>query len=101
MAIVALQESPDGDLPIWTPASIHCKPGEGAAHALKIDTDEHADRAQVSSLGERGASLLHRLILIEYREPQAVYPDRTSAFARHGCRLFGRSRNHSLYAFTL
>jgi FkbM family methyltransferase len=98
VAIVAVQESRDGEMPIRTLASILTEAGVGAIHGLKIDIEGHEDRALVPFLDGCGAALLPRRIVIEHPEPQADYPGCTAAFARHGYRLVGRSRNNSLYA---
>lgn len=97
VAIVAVQESREGEMPIRTLASILTEAGVEAIHGLKIDIEGHEDRALVPFLDGCGAALLPRRIVIEHPEPQADYPGCTAAFARHGYRLVGRSRNNSLY----
>jgi FkbM family methyltransferase len=100
VAIVAVQESCEGEMPIRTLASILTEAGVASIHGLKIDIEGHEDRALVPFLDGCGAALLPRRIVIEHPEPQADYPGCTAAFARHGYRLVGRSRNNSLYALT-
>lgn len=101
VAIVAVQEHGDGEMPIRTLASILADAGVDAIHGLKIDIEGHEDRALVPFLDGCGAGLLPRRIVIEHPEPNADYPGCTAAFARHGYRLVGRSRNNSLYVLTV
>lgn len=97
VAIVAVQESSDGGMPIRTLASILAEAGIGRIHGLKIDIEGHEDRALVPFLDSCDPALLPRRIVIEHPEPQADYPGCTAAFARHGYRLVTRTRNNSLY----
>lgn len=97
VAIVAVQESDAGEMPIRTLASLMAEAGVAAIHGLKIDIEGHEDRALVPFLGGCGAEMLPRRIVIEHPEPEADYPGCTAAFARHGYRLVARNRNNSLY----
>lgn len=97
VAIVAVQESNDGNMPIRTLAGIVDDAGLAAIHGLKIDIEGHEDRALVPFLDGCAPALLPRRIVIEHPEPQSDYPGCTAAFARHGYRLAGRNRNNSLY----
>jgi FkbM family methyltransferase len=98
VAIVAVQESAAGAMPIRTLAALVAETGLAAIHGLKIDIEGHEDRALVPFLDGAAPGLLPRRIVIEHPEPQADYPGCTAAFARHGYRLIGRSRNNSFYA---
>lgn len=97
VAIVAVQESDSGEMPIRTLAAILSDAGLAAIHGLKIDIEGHEDRALVPFLDACAPDLRPRRIVIEHPEPQADYPGCTAAFARHGYRLMGRNRNNSLY----
>lgn len=97
VAIVAVQESVDGDMPIRTLSSLLSDAGVTAIHGLKIDIEGHEDRALVPFLDSCAPAMKPRRIVIEHPEPQADYPGCTAAFARHGYRLVGRNRNNSLY----
>jgi len=97
VAIVAVQESAAGEMPIRTLASILSDAGLTAIHGLKIDIEGHEDRALVPFLDTCAPAILPRRIVIEHPEPQADYPGCTAAFARHGYRLVTRTRNNSLY----
>ena len=97
VAIVAIAESATGEMPVRTLAALIAAAGMSAIHGLKIDIEGHEDRALVPFLDGCPASLLPRRIVIEHPEPQADYPGCTAAFARHGYRLIGRSRNNSFY----
>lgn len=97
VAIVAVQESAGGEMPIRTLASILSDAGLTAIHGLKIDIEGHEDRALVPFLDGCAQSMKPRRIVIEHPEPQADYPGCTAAFARHGYRLVTRTRNNSLY----
>ena len=98
VAIVAVQESAGGEMPIRTLASLLAEAGLTAIHGLKIDIEGHEDRALVPFLDTCPPAMRPRRIVIEHPEPQADYPGCTAAFARHGYRLMGRNRNNSLYA---
>lgn len=98
VAIVAIAESTTGEMPVRTLASLLAEAGVTAIHGLKIDIEGHEDRALVPFLDGCPAGHLPRRIVIEHPEPQADYPGCTAAFARHGYRLIGRTRNNSLYA---
>lgn len=98
VAIVAVQESAAGAMPIRTLSALVAETGLAAIHGLKIDIEGHEDRALVPFLDGAAPGLLPRRIVIEHPEPQADYPGCTAAFARHGYRLIGRSRNNSFYA---
>jgi FkbM family methyltransferase len=98
VAIVAVQESAAGEMPIRTLASLLTEAGITSIHGLKIDIEGHEDRALVPFLDTCAPAMKPRRIVIEHPEPQADYPGCTAAFARHGYRLVGRNRNNSLYA---
>ena len=98
VAIVAVQESAVGEMPIRTLSSLVSDAGMTAIHGLKIDIEGHEDRALVPFLDNCPPVMKPRRIVIEHPEPQADYPGCTAAFARHGYRLMGRNRNNSLYA---
>lgn len=98
VAIVAVQESAGGEMPIRTLSAVLAEAGATAVHGLKIDIEGHEDRALVPFLDGCPAGMLPRRIVIEHPEPQADYPGCTAAFARHGYRLVGRNRNNSLYS---
>jgi FkbM family methyltransferase len=98
VAIVAVQESAAGEMPIRTLASLLIEAGIATIYGLKIDIEGHEDRALVPFLDTCPPAMRPRRIVIEHPEPQADYPGCTAAFARHGYRLVGRNRNNSLYA---
>lgn len=97
LAIVAISENSDGEMPIRTLASIVAEARLTAIHGLKIDIEGHEDRALVPFLDTCPAALLPSRIVIEHPEPQADYPGCTAAFIRHGYQLIGRSRNNSFW----
>lgn len=97
VAIVAIEESEGGAMPLRTLAALVAEAGMTRIHGLKIDIEGHEDRALVPFLDACPPELLPRRIVIEHPEPEADYPGCTAAFARHGYRLQGRTRNNSLY----
>lgn len=97
VAIVAVQESAAGEMPIRTLSSILSEAGLTAIYGLKIDIEGHEDRALVPFLDSCAQSMKPRRIVIEHPEPQTDYPGCAAAFARHGYRLVTRTRNNSLY----
>lgn len=97
VAIVAIEESDSGTMPVRTLAALVAEAGITRIHGLKIDIEGHEDRALVPFLDGCPPDLLPRRIVIEHPEPDADYPGCTAAFARNGYRLHGRTRNNSLY----
>lgn len=97
VAIVAIEESPTGAMPVRTLAALVAEAGLTRIHGLKIDIEGHEDRALVPFLDGCPPDLLPRRIVIEHPEPDADYPGCAAAFARHGYRLQRRTRNNSLY----
>ena len=97
VAIVAIEESDSGTMPVRTLAALVAEAGITHIHGLKIDIEGHEDRALVPFLDGCPPDLLPRRIVIEHPEPDADYPGCTAAFARNGYRLHGRTRNNSLY----
>lgn len=97
VAIVAIEESDSGTMPVRTLAALVAETGITRIHGLKIDIEGHEDRALVPFLDACPPDLLPRRIVIEKAEAESDYPGCTAAFARHGYRLHGRTRNNSLY----
>lgn len=96
-AIVALEETGDGPIPVRRLASLLEEAGITRVDVLKIDIEGHEDKALPPFLDSVDPALLPRRIVIEYPEPGSDYPECAAAFARHGYRLTGRTRNNSLY----
>lgn len=97
VAIVAVRENETGNMPVRTLASIVTQAGLQRIDGLKIDIEGHEDRALVPFLDQCPPHLLPVRIVIEKSGPEEDYPGCTAAFARHGYRLIGRTRNNSLY----
>ncbi len=97
VAIVAMEEAEDGDIPIRTLASIVSETGLTSICGLKIDIEGHEDRALVPFLDSAPTSLLPKKIVIEHPLPDEDYSGCAAAFERHGYRLTARTRNNSLY----
>ena len=97
VAIVAVRENDAGNMPVCTLASIVDQAGLKRIDGLKIDIEGHEDRALVPFLDQCPSHLLPARIVIEKSGPDQDYPGCTGAFARHGYRLVGRTRNNSLY----
>jgi FkbM family methyltransferase len=98
VAIVAVQESVSGEMPICTLAAIVSDEGLKGIYGLKIDIEGSEDRALVPYLDKCDRALLPRRIVIEHPEPQVDYPGCTAAFVRHSYKLVARTRNNSLYS---
>ncbi|MDP2120850.1 MAG: FkbM family methyltransferase [Hoeflea sp.] len=96
-AIVAVVENDEGPIPVRTLLSVLTEASIERIDALKIDIEGHEDKALVPFLDQAPPALLPRRIVIEHPEPDRDYEGCASAFARHGYRLIGRSRNNSLY----
>lgn len=97
IAIVSIDETPEGAIPVRTLASVLAEAGLTAIRGLKIDIEGHEDRALVPFLDNAPETLLPQRIVIEHPMPDQDYPGCTAAFARHGYGLVGRTRNNSLY----
>ncbi|MEM9433353.1 MAG: FkbM family methyltransferase [Pseudomonadota bacterium] len=96
-AIVAVEETADGDVPVRTLNAIVSELGLASIHGLKIDIEGHEDKALVPFLSEAPDSQLPRRIVIEKAGPEEDYPGCTAAFGARGYVLEGRTRNNSLY----
>jgi len=99
-AIVAVEETGDGPIPLRLLAALLSEAGISRIDGLKIDIEGHEDKALVPFLDTAERSLLPRRIVIEHPEANIDYPGCTAAFARHGYELVGRTRNNSLYRLT-
>lgn len=97
LAIVAVEESSDGEMPVRRLDAILAEHQINAIHGLKIDIEGHEDKALVPFLESADDALLPRRIVIEHPYPDADYPGCTAAFAARGYRLVERTRNNSLY----
>ena len=97
IAIVSLEETDNGDIPVRTLKSIVNEVGLTSIHGLKIDIEGHEDKALAPFLDEAPDTLLQRRIVIEHPLPDEDYPGCEAAFRRRGYRLAGRTGNNSLY----
>ncbi len=97
VAIVAIEESTDGDIPIRTLKAILDEHKVKKIHGLKIDIEGHEDKALVPFLMDAPKVRLPKKIVIEHPTPDADYPGCTKAFAKLNYKLVGRSRNNSFY----
>jgi FkbM family methyltransferase len=96
-AIVAVEETDAGPISVKRLASLLEATGIERIDVLKIDIEGHEDKALAPYLDTADRAMLPRRIVIEHPEPNADYPGCVAAFARHGYRLAGRTRNNSLY----
>lgn len=97
LAIVAIDESGGGNIPMRTLLDLVQSAGLTSIHGLKIDIEGHEDKALVPFLDDAPDSLRPRRIVIEHPTMDSDYPGCAAAFERHGYRLVNRSRNNSLY----
>ncbi|MBL4750069.1 MAG: FkbM family methyltransferase [Amylibacter sp.] len=100
VAIVAVEESTDGEIPIRTLAAILDEHKIKKIHGLKIDIEGHEDKALVPFLMGAPKARLPKKIVIEHPTADADYPGCTKAFAKLNYNLVGRSRNNSFYELT-
>ncbi|MGP1355617.1 FkbM family methyltransferase [Roseicyclus sp.] len=99
VAIVRVEESATGTIPMRTLASILRELGVGRVDALKIDIEGHEDAALVPFLHEaQDDALRPRRIVIEHPRSGDDYHGCAAAFARHGYTRVGQTRSNSLYA---
>lgn len=97
LAIVAVEETPDGEMPVRRLDALLEEHGINTIYGLKIDIEGHEDKALVPFMDNAPDGLLPRRIVIEHPYPDADYPGCTAAFASRGYVLVGRTRNNSLY----
>jgi len=97
VAIVAIEESAHGDIPIRTLSDIVKEQRLTSIYGLKIDIEGHEDRALVPFLMSASDELLPKRIVIEHPQADQDYPGCVKAFAALGYVLSGRSRNNSFY----
>ncbi len=100
VAIVAVEETDGGEIPIRTLKAILDEHGIRNIHGLKIDIEGHEDKALVPFLMNAPKARLPKRIVIEHPTPNADYPGCTKAFAALNYTLVGRSRNNSFYELT-
>lgn len=99
IAIVQVDENPDGEIPVRTLKSIIDEAGVTAIEGLKIDIEGHEDKALVPFMEAAPDSLLPRRIVIEHPGQAEDYPGCAAVFAKRGYKLAGRSRNNSFYVY--
>lgn len=97
VAIVAIEESDDGLIPVRTLSSILNEYKINEIFGLKIDIEGHEDKALVPFLMDAPKNQLPKRIVIEHPEPNTDYPECTKAFDALGYQLIDRSRNNSFY----
>nr|WP_281245131.1 FkbM family methyltransferase [Litoreibacter janthinus] len=100
LAIVAVEETPDGEMPVRRLDALLAEHSITQIYGLKIDIEGHEDKALAPFITEAPESLLPRRIVIEHPYPEADYPGCTRAFALRGYSLVARTRNNSLYELT-
>ncbi len=97
VAIVAVDESADGKIPIRTLKAVLDEHEVTEIHGLKIDIEGHEDKALVPFLMNAPKTRLPKKIVIEHPTPDADYPGCAQAFLKLNYKLVGRSRNNSFY----
>lgn len=97
LAIVAVEENPDGEMPVRRLDALLADQNITEIFGLKIDIEGHEDKALAPFLEAALEALLPKRIVIEHPYPDADYPGCTAAFAARGYVLSGRTRNNSLY----
>lgn len=97
LAIVAIDESGGGNIPMRTLLDLVQSAGLTSIHGLKIDIEGHEDKALVPFLDQAPDVLRPQRIVIEHPSMDSDYPACAAAFERHGYRLVTRTRNNSLY----
>ncbi|MEY4981850.1 MAG: hypothetical protein RIR62_116 [Pseudomonadota bacterium] len=97
VAIVAIRENPQGNMPVHTLAAVLAAQGVSRLHGLKIDVEGHEDKALAPYLQTAPDAALPSRIVIETAGDGDDYPACRAAFAARGYRLVGRTRNNSLY----
>ena len=98
IAIVALDESIDGDIKYSTLIEVLGNNKIDKIYGLKIDIEGHEDKALVPFLLNAPKTLLPNKIVIEQPTRNQDYPGCLNAFEKLNYKLVGRSKNNSFYA---
>ena len=97
VAIVAVEDAPDGSVEMKTLLSIVEDAGLDRIDALKIDIEGHEDMALVPFFETAPEALWPTRVVMEFLPPDD-YPGASRAMLARGYRLVGRTRNNSMYA---
>jgi FkbM family methyltransferase len=97
IAIVALDESIDGNIKYSTLIEVLSINKIDKIHGLKIDIEGHEDKALVPFLLNAPKTLLPNKIVIEQPSRNQDYPGCLNAFEKLNYKLVGRSKNNSFY----
>jgi FkbM family methyltransferase len=97
LAIVRVEESEGGSIPMYPLARILRDRGVTRVDALKIDIEGHEDAALVPFLDEAADAMRPDRIVIEHPRSGDDYSGCAAAFERHGYRRVGQTRSNSLY----
>ena len=97
IAIVALDESIDGNIKYSTLIEVLSINKIDKIHGLKIDIEGHEDKALVPFLLNAPKTLLPNKIVIEQPTRNQDYPGCLNAFEKLNYKLVGRSKNNSFY----
>lgn len=97
LAIVAIDESAGGSIPMFTLLELVQRAGLTRIHGLKIDIEGHEDKALVPFLNDAPPALHPRRIVIERATRTHDYPGCVAVFERLGYKLVTRTTNNSLY----
>jgi FkbM family methyltransferase len=97
VAIVRVEESESGSIPMYPLATILRNLGIEKVDALKIDIEGYEDAVLVPFLDGSDDALRPARIVIEHPRSGDDYNGCAAAFARHGYVRVGQTRSNSLY----
>ena len=97
VAIVRVEESDSGSIPMYPLATILRDLGIAKVDALKIDIEGYEDAALVPYLDEAEDAMRPERIVIEHPRSGDDYSGCAAAFERHGYNRVGQTRSNSLY----
>jgi FkbM family methyltransferase len=97
VAIVRVEQSESGSIPMYPLAKILRKLGIEKVDALKIDIEGYEDAALVPFLDESDDAMRPERIVIEHPRSGDDYRGCAAAFERHGYVRFSQTRSNSLY----
>lgn len=97
LAIVEVEEDPDGDVPVRPLADVVRDAGLNRIDTLKADIEGYEDRALLPYLASVCDALVPRRIVIEHLGRTTWKTDCFPVFERMGYRLAGRTRGNSLF----
>ena len=97
MAIVEVEEAPDGNIYTRTMIDVVNEAGLTEVHTLKADIEGFEEKAILPYLEQCSEALKPNRIVIEHLGRAGSGADCYPDFAKHGYKFVGKTRGNSLY----